>query len=649
MLKSVVSIVMTVIMLITGIGVSGSLPPLAVMTKDTVVAVTDMFRLSHAERKIPVAQMEAAVRSANGQLSHPFILADKAAFDRVREQYAAADGDDYIKARFAYVLRQSGLLLEQAPMEYELPDGERLLEVSREVLNRVMTLACAWQVTRDETYAQRAWLELEKVCSYDDWHPAHFLDTAEMAMAVSLGYDWLFDYLTQAQKELLRDKTWEYAIKPAQNPNLLENWWTWSKTNWNHVCYAGIGIAFMTFSEADPKTAAKFLSKAFYNMPEGFEVFNPDGVYVEGNSYWEYGTSYLLYFISTARHYFGQDYGLSETPGFDKVGYFPLYISTPTGAFNYGDNRSEFLYAPALFWFAKEYDEPILAYYQKKSDPTREDARESALNVLWYDTAYAGEEEFDLPKSVYLRSDSGQELVTMRSAYLDPNAACASIKSGYNYTNHGDLDIGSFVFDAQGERWAEDLGKADYNAPGYFLSIIGAGRWKNYRKRAEGHNTLVINPSKVLEEQYPFASVKMSGFTESPDGGTAELDMTDAYYLHGVESAVRSFTMFDDYSSIRVTDTVRCGRPSEIYWFMHTKAEITVEEGGRAALLTIGNKRMRAALADGSDGLFTVMRAEPLPTSPSYDYNTPNDGITKLTVHLENVREANICVELAPC
>ena len=234
----------------------------------------------------------------------------------------------------------------------------------------------------------------------------------------------------------------------------------------------------------------------------------------------------------------------------------------------------------------------------------------------------------------------------MRSKYLDPNATFAAIKSGYNYTNHGDLDVGTFVFDAMGERWAEELGPGDYGAPQYFAGLVGFGRWQVYRKRAEGQNTLVINPDKTPDDQYAFAKVEISSFDETKDGGKAVIDMTEAYCLNGVKDVVREFEMFDNHSKLRITDTISCHGKSEVYWFMHTKAAIEILDEGKTAKLTIGDKHLRATLKD-CDGTFSVMDAVRLDGTIS-EYDKDNTGIQKLTVHLEDIKEAKINVIFEP-
>ena len=47
--------------------------------------------------------------------------------------------------------------------------------------------------------------ELEAACNFADWNPSHFLDTAEMSTAFALGYDWLYDYLTEEQRKFIEE------------------------------------------------------------------------------------------------------------------------------------------------------------------------------------------------------------------------------------------------------------------------------------------------------------------------------------------------------------------------------------------------------------------------------------------------------------
>ena len=643
------------IILIIALGVTNIVPYFAVIP-DMVKVGVDYITL-HKD-KDAITQSELLVNLEKVKNSeHPFVLADKKAFDNIRKEVKNNSFNDYTKALYTYVIDNADALLDESiypVLEYTLDEEDSILPISREVINRMIILGYAWQVTGDEKYADRAWKELENVCSYEDWCPSHFLATAEMALATSIGYDWFFDYLNQEQKDLLANTTWEYTINHGLDDN---HWFTWSKNNWNSICYSGLGIASMVFSEVNPERATEFLEMCYKNMPIAFENFTPDGVYAEGPRYCQSGMNSIVFFIASSINFFGSDFGMSEIAGFKELGYFPVYITTPTGMFNFGDNKAEQCFTPVLHWYANEYNAPLLSAYQKNDAPEEfiqndsadternGNGKENALSSLWYNR------EFDKktvsfenePLCNYLASDVGQPLVLMRSAYLDKNATFAGVKGGYNFINHGDLDIGTFVFDALGERWAEELGPGAYDAPNYFLNTPAGGRWKNYSKRAEGQNTLVINPNMTLDDQYVLAECDFEFFEPRDKGAEALLDMTDAYRMNGATKVVREFELYDN-CCLEITDTVKCLIPSEIYWFMHTKADIEISEDGKTALLTINGKQMKASL-DG-DGEFSVMKAEAL--KGKYEYDEDYSDIKKLTVHLENVKRAKIIVNFEP-
>lgn len=651
--KVLLSIFISIILVIV-LGVTNIVPYFAVIP-DMVKVGIDYISLDRYKDAISEKELIEEIKRVSTDTSHPFVLVDKSDIEQVKAEFKTDSFTDYTKSLNESVLLNADGLLDKnvyPVMPYILDEEDSILPISREVINRMVILGYAWQITGEEKYAQRAWEELENVCNYDDWCTSHFLATAEMALAVSIGYDWFYDYLSDSQKDLLAKTTWEYAITPALQDN---HWFTWSKNNWNSICYSGIGIACMNFSDYDVEKSAEFLGMCYKNMPIAFENFTPDGIYAEGPGYCQSGMNSIVYFIASSRNYFGSDFGMSEIDGFKQLGSFPVYITTPTGMFNFGDNKAEKCYTPVLHWYASEYDTPLLSAYQMTDMPTEfvkntsenternGDGKENALSCLWFNRENTNADFRNEPLNLHLKSDVGQSLVLMRSEYLNENGTFAGIKGGYNFTNHGDLDIGTFVFDSMGERWAEELGPGSYNAPNYFLNTPAGGRWKNYCKRAEGQNTLVINPKSTLDDQYVLANCQFTDFIQNKEFSEAVLDMTDAYRMNGATEVIREFQFYDN-TSLCIIDTIKCIVPSEIYWFMHTKADIKISDDGKSAILTINDKQMKATLS--GDGEFSVMKAESLKAKYEYDSDYPD--INKLTVHLTDIKKAHIIVDLEP-
>jgi hypothetical protein len=261
------------------------------------------------------------------------------------------------------------------------------------------------------------------------------------------------------------------------------------------------------------------------------------------------------------------------------------------------------------------------------------------LDLLWFDERGNDPTKEKLLLDKYFRY---VEVVTMRSAWNDRNAIFVGFKAGDNKFNHSHLDIGTFVLDALGYRWAVDLGADNYNLPGYF----GRQRWSYYRLRAEGHNTLVINPSQE-PDQDPSAVAKIVRFVSSPDKSFAIADLTTAYVRHA-EKVLRGVMLDRKRRFVLVQDELALKQPGEIWWFMHTPAEVELSDDGKVVTLTQGDAQLRAVLLSPENARFSVMDARPLPTSPDPSGQNPNKGVRKLAVNLREVKSATVSVALLP-
>ncbi len=83
------------------------------------------------------------------------------------------------------------------------------------------------------------------------------------------------------------------------------------------------------------------------------------------------------------------------------------------------------------------------------------------------------------------------EVAFLRSSRDERDAVWAGVKGGQNRSGrgHAQLDLGSFVIDAGGTRWALDFGRNEYDVPDYF----GKLRFTYYRTTTASHNTLLID------------------------------------------------------------------------------------------------------------------------------------------------------------
>lgn len=516
-------------------------------------------------------------------------------------------------------------LVKTPPLKNEIPDGKRLLSVSRSAKERVLLLGLMYRLTQEQQFAERAWTELDTVTHFKDWNPSHFLDTAEMTFAVAIGYDWLYDVWTEPQRDQLRQAMISMGLDKGLEVYRKQQWWSRATHNWNQVCNGGMGVGALAIADDEPQLAAEVLDAALHSLPLAMHEFRPDGGWGEGPGYWRYATEYNVCFLSALRTALGREFGLSQLPGFPMTGDFPIYFTGPTGlTFNYADAHDDWSGAPQLFWLATAFDQSKYAAAQMPFAMKRP----SPLDLLWGAAWLVCDTKHDaLPLDHHF---AGVSVVTMRSAWNDPSADFVGFKGGDNRVNHGHLDLGSFVLDEAGVRWAIDLGPDDYNIPGYF----GKQRWTYYRNMTEGHNTLVING----KNQSTTATAPIIRFATTAKDAEAVADLSHAY--PDAKRVWRGISLIGR-REVLIRDEIEADKPIEVVWHLHTEAEVTID--GRLATLTQGSHKLFAKIVEPAAAKFMVT---PATTQPP---QRPLKNVRRLSVTLpERVSKLNLVVLLTP-
>ncbi|MGD0536884.1 MAG: heparinase II/III family protein [Verrucomicrobiota bacterium] len=598
----------------------------------TLFLVASTVVAAEMTTEIPIPA--AAAILAKLRPGHPRLLATADDFAQLKER---VKDDATLKRWHAKLVARADHILREPPSKYAIPDGLRLLDTSRRVVDRVYTLALLYRLDGDRRYADRAWLELEAAANFKDWNPRHFLDTAEMTHGFAIGYDWLYDVWSDDQRVTLRRAMVEKGLRPgveSYRSHPSYGWWTTAKHNWNQVCNGGLGMGALALADVEPELAGEFLHAALGSLQLPMREFAPDGAWAEGPGYWDYATEYNVVFLAALQSALGTDFGLSDLPGFDHTGQFPLFLTGPTGrTFNYADGDDDPIRAPQMFWLARRFHLAGFARYELAA------ASPHPLDLLWFDPRSPGTNTASAQLNALFR---GANVATLRSAWDDPNAVFVGFKGGDNQANHSHLDLGTFVLDALGVRWAVDLGADDYNLPGYF----GGERWTYYRLRAEGHNTLVINPG-AGPDQDPKAAAKIGRYDgKNADHAFAVADLSAAYA--GSAQRVNRGVALLDRGQVLVQDELEAKQPAEVWWFFHTPAEITLSDDGTTAMLTQKGQRLVARLLAPAKARFTVMDAQSLPTSPHPEKQAANASIKKLAIHLGGVADLRLAVLLTP-
>lgn len=594
-----------------------------------------------AQSKEDDEDITALFKEKNPEMKHPHILFDG---EYLEELKSLVKTDAYLIKSYQALIATANGYLETTPMPYGLADGLRL---SRYSCNMMPVLALAYNLSGDERYAERLWAEMETVCAFPDWNPNHFLDVGDYARGVAYAYDWMYNHWTDEQRRIVRNAIVRNAFVPSMLYLRTGTHFYRNTNNWNQVCLSGLGLSALAIIGSDgyDDIVNEVLNRVIDGLPNGISSYGPDGAALEGMSYWEYANQTFFQFDAGMYSSLETDYGLGDLPGMSNTGYYPISATGSTNrSFNFGDGYENQILDPCLFWIARRYDKPDIADYLLEMQPNGGNWCAMAM--------YRQSDEHEnfrdiLPKDILFRGR--QPIVSMRASWYDSDALSAVMKGGDNTAGHNDLDIGSFVLDALGVRWVCELGSESYDVEGMWDNGVGGGRWTYYRKRAEGSNTLVINPDSG-DDQYPLAVCEFTDFKANDCGSYAVVDMSEAY-KDDASSVKRGIAMVNNHSSMLLQDEIKTNGPSEIYSFMHTATDVTVAEDGRSAVMSLQGKRMQVNLLDPADGKLELMEAEPLKTSPKPvggEANTPNTGIRKLAVHLTNASNPTISLLFTP-
>jgi hypothetical protein len=535
--------------------------------------------------------------------------------------------------------------LEILPPVERIQIGRRLLDKSREALRRLFLLSYAYRMSNDQKYLKRGEKEMLAIAAFSDWNPSHFLDVAEMTMAVAIGYDWMYAGLSPDSRTKIREAIIKKGIEPSMDKKY--NSWLTVSNNWNQVCNAGITYGAMAIYEDQPDLSKQLINRAIKSIELPMEDFAPDGAYPEGYGYWGYGTGFNVMFISALEKLFGDDFGLSKEPGFLKTAGYMVNMTGPSGnAFNYSDAGTGSDLQTPMFWFANKIKDPSILWVERarlmNGDPKRFVRNRLLPSVLLW-SGGVGLGKITPPKELTWIGRGKSPVAMMRTSWTDSLAVFVGIKAGSASVNHAHMDIGSFIMEANGVRWAMDFGMQEYESlESKGLSIFGktqdAVRWNIFRYNNFVHNTLTVNDS--LQRVAGYAPILKFSSTPAFMAGTMDLQTV---YKGQLSKSLRGVAVVDK-SWVVVKDELEAPQSSTVRWTMLTPAEVKIT-GKNTAELTKNGKRLTLTVSAPAE-----ITMKTWSTVGQHDYDAPNPGTTRVGFEftLPANKQVPVTVELVP-
>lgn len=554
-----------------------------------------------------------------------------------------------LKRQADAILRQPLLSVKFEKTYHGKPTS--MLKSAREAAKRLTVLPLTWRLTGSPRYAERAVTEMLAIAKLPNWNPDHFLDTAEMATAMALGYDWLGDSLSAAERATVRRALVTHAIEPglkfyrdatraegryawvrprrrgfstycppgvALETCKADQYWPIETYNWNLVCNTGLTLAALAVRDDHREIAETLLDHSLKSVRLAFGAYAPDGGWPEGPEYWSLATRYAAILIESLEGVLGTDFGLSASPGFERTGDFILHLTGPTGlVFNYGDSVTHPNRVPTA-WTAKRFHRPQDAWFDRRMSP----GSRLALDLVWRISNLGADPITEhVPTTRWF---AGVNVVTLRSEWNNEGAVYVGFKAGDNHGHHTHLDLGSFVLDGEGVRWAIDVGPDRYVLPGYF----GKDRFRYYRTATIGQNTLMLDG----KNQSVDASAEITAFGRGPAFSFAISDLSAAYGL--APGTVRRGVALFGERTVVVRDEIGTAATSDVEWSMHTRARVSVD--GATATLGQEGQTFVARIVEPDGAMFLPLPADPcsMPAAFHCTDQNANKGITRLTVTL---------------
>ena len=559
---------------------------------------------------------------------HPRLFASKADLAGLREQ---ADADPTAKALADAIIQEAEALLELEPIERKL-QGRRLLGESRRCVKRTLVLSTAFHLTGDDRFAKRCEAEMVAVAAFKDWNPSHFLDVGEMTFALAVGYDWLFDQLSDKGRTEIRRAILELGVELPFTTK--HKGWVTASNNWGQVCHGGLTAGALAIMEDEPDWAAKTVLNALQNLPRSMHAFAPHGGYPEGPGYWAYGTSYNVVLLAILESALGTDFGLTQAPGFSVTGQYPALMTGPSGqAFNYADGGAGRSPQSCLFWFAQRFRRPdwLLGERERIVGAAGQVSAKSAasggdrllpLALLWMDDQPA---EAAVKMPPHWSSGSATPITVHRGSWTDPDTTFVGLKGGSPAGPHGQMDTGSFVLDALGVRWAVDLGAEGYNGiesrgMNLWSSAQDSDRWTIFRQMNAGHNTLLI------DDQLQFAKGKapIVAFSDDPNAPYSIVDLAPVY-ADQVETAKRGIALLDG-RDVLIQDELSGLKPgSKVRWGMITPGTVATNDGP-LVVLAQGDQRLTMSILSPEDAGWVEIDT----ATPRHEWDSANRGTRML-------------------
>jgi len=464
---------------------------------------------------------------------------------------------------------------------------------SSQIAGMGITLGLAYQMTGKKEYAEKLRQALIHFGRLNRWAgdakrdpPWNSeLNTARFCFGYAVGYDSIYNYLSQADRKTIVRTMVQRGILPTLNDWVLpekrihaldsmgHNWWS--------VCVAMAGVASLSVLGDEPR-AQQWVEHITDGFPEFFAYqgnilqnkspnFDHEGAFYESVSYANYALSEYLLFHLAHSNVFPDD-PLPEIPLLEKAGDFFVYASYPASdsllSVNFGDSSIKASGSRTLrLLLATGFDRPSYHWYITRTDSGLSDP----ISLVNYQLQQRNAAPADLQQSV-IYPDIGWAM--MRSSW-DDDATMLAVKSGFAW-NHAHPDAASFILFHKGKPLIIDSGNCSYSRREYTA----------YYRQSKAHNVILLDG----QAENPEACGGPDRGVVHPGGAHHLMDSAGIKYVLADATGptswkfsrnYRHFLWIDDV--ILIFDDIRTHETGQLEWLLHFEGRAQ-ETGGQISL-----------------------------------------------------------------
>ncbi len=456
----------------------------------------------------------------------------------------------------------------------------------QELLYAIRHLAVAGRILQDQALLDRSkeWLLAGARWDPDGTTSRSYTDewAYRVTLALAWGYDWLYDELTEDERNLVRKSLLARTRQVAEHAidNAKIHLFPYDSHAVRSVS-AVIIPACIAMLDEEPE-AREWLD---YSLEFLATLYSPwgdsDGGWAEGPHYWMTGLAYLIDAANLLRNY--MDIDLYRRPFLQKTADFPFYTKPPnTRRTTFGDDSTMGDLPCLKVAYNVRQFAPITGkgeyqwYFEQivEADPGTEMA---SYNYGWWDLNFDDmmyQHDFDTVEAVApvnidgLRWFKGVGWVAMHTNMHDPEEHIQLIvkSSPFGSISHSHGDQNAFVLSAFGEDLAIQSG--------YYVAF-NSSMHRLWRRQTRSKNALLIGGEGQYADNDKQLAARATGkiidASEHDDHLYVCADATQAYACvnDNVERVQREmYLVHKQY--IVIVDSVDLKEPDTVDWLLHT-------------------------------------------------------------------------------